>query len=426
MADEIGVFTPEQARLIWQDYQTRQQLAPQISQNFPQRRLIDEPSPHRVWVRNDSSETIPAYGCMQITGTDEVSGRTVVKVVKPTDTDGEYLINSQFEIPAIGEGESGCGWAHRFGVVVFLGDAPSEPTRYQPIVDSWEVEEGDGPFTIFGEHNAVEGALIGRFAGGGSTAEPPEPNPGVVTVEITGESDCDGESFDDLGYHVFLATITSRPFGSPTEMRKERSGELTIFDPTGCMLDESYDPEDFIGATAFVSLMYGGEIFDETYNFKNEASGENYVLPGDTYETFRPATSCKPFGWLGGNRTGYTASIGPLIPNGNTTFQVELPERGVYEVEITYGDATDATDNLITLSDGDRLLRTMTGTSEGGETWVVKDEYDFKSSNRPLLKINLDNADDRDSRIVKLTIKQIDPPTQWEVINRCCIAEDSA
>jgi hypothetical protein len=264
-------------------------------------------------------------------------------------------------------------------------------------------------------------------SGGGESLPPTEPNPGVVTVEITGESDCDGESFDDLGYHVFLATITSRPFGSPTEMRKERSGELTIFDPTGCMLDIAYDAAEFIGATAFVSLMYGGEIFDEEYNFKGgSGAGDDDVLTTDTYETFRPSTSCKPFGWVGGERTGYTASIGPIIPNGNTTFQVELPERGVYEVEITYGDATDATDNLITLSDGDRLLRTMTGTSEEGETWVVKDEYDFKSANRPLLKINLDNADDRDSRIVKLTIKQIDPPTQWEVINRCCIDADTA
>jgi hypothetical protein len=266
-----------------------------------------------------------------------------------------------------------------------------------------------------------------RGGGGGNAPPQKESNPGVVTVEITGESDCDGESFDDLGYHVFLATITSRPFGSPTEMRKERSGELTIFDPTGCMLDIAYDAAEFIGATAFVSLMYGGEVFDEEYNFKNAASGENYVNPGDDYETFRPSTSCKPFGWIGGERTGYTASIGPIVPDGNATFQVKLPERGIYEIEITYGDATDATNNLITLSDGDRLLATLTGESETGETWGYgPEQHNFKSSNTPLLKINLNNAGGRDSRIVKLTILQIDPPTQWEVINRCCIDADTA
>jgi len=274
--------------------------------------------------------------------------------------------------------------------------------------------------------------------GGGGTAEVAEPNPGVVTVEITGESDCEGESFDDLGYHVFLATIVSRPFGSPSEMRKERSGELTIFDPHGCMLDIEYDPEDFIGAIAYVSLMYGGEIFDEEYDFKDEATGENYVLPTDDYETFRPEDSCKPFGWIGGDRVGYPDSIGPVVPTGVTTFQVRLPERGRYEIEITYGDADDPTNNNITLLDGDRVLEVFTDMSEEGEVWVHKETYNFTSSNRPLLKITLINeaeivADEEaeiegvpavDSRIVKLTILQIDPPTQWEVINRCCIEAD--
>jgi len=33
MADEIGVFTPEQARMLWQDYLTRQQLNPLVARN---------------------------------------------------------------------------------------------------------------------------------------------------------------------------------------------------------------------------------------------------------------------------------------------------------------------------------------------------------------------------------------------------------
>ena len=45
--DDIGVFSPEQARTLWQDYQRRQQLAPQISQNYLQRRPIVESYRHR-------------------------------------------------------------------------------------------------------------------------------------------------------------------------------------------------------------------------------------------------------------------------------------------------------------------------------------------------------------------------------------------
>lgn len=34
MADEIGVFTPEQARMLWQDYLTRSQLQPSSARNM--------------------------------------------------------------------------------------------------------------------------------------------------------------------------------------------------------------------------------------------------------------------------------------------------------------------------------------------------------------------------------------------------------
>jgi hypothetical protein len=66
----------------------------------------------------------------------------------------------------------GVGWAYRYGVVVMLGQPPSEPNvSYLPIVDSWEIEEGAGPFTVFGEYEitpeSTTAALIGRIGGGG-------------------------------------------------------------------------------------------------------------------------------------------------------------------------------------------------------------------------------------------------------------------
>lgn len=164
MAD-IGTFTPEQARLIWQDYQSRQQLQPHIARNFPRRRPIDEPSPHRVFVTNASGEEIPAYGCIQIAGTTEIGGRTCLEVAKPDTLFGHYLFNSQFPIAA---GKH--GWAYRFGVVRMLGAPPTEPTYYVPIVASWEIEEGDGPFLVYGSDSVTDGALIGRIDGGSRPA----------------------------------------------------------------------------------------------------------------------------------------------------------------------------------------------------------------------------------------------------------------
>jgi len=162
---EIGVFTPEQARLLWQDYQTRKQLPPQVSQSYPQRRPIDHVSPHRVPIKNTSAETMPAYGCGRITGTVTEAGRTTLMVEKPTSTDGEFVFNSQFEIAA---GE--VGWGYRFGIVVMLGDGvtPSAANvEYSPIVGSWDITEASGPFVVFGEDIDTTDGLIGRFTGGG-------------------------------------------------------------------------------------------------------------------------------------------------------------------------------------------------------------------------------------------------------------------
>ncbi len=170
---EAALFTPEQGRLLWQDYLRRQQLPAQQTQSFPQRRILDEPSPHRAFIYNTENETIPAYACVRVIGTRNINNVTAINVEKPSSLDGEFLFNGQYPIAAASETETGVGWAYRFGVVIMLGDAPTEPgVQYQPIIGSWEIEEGSGPFVVYGRHRANENtddrALIGRFAGGGS------------------------------------------------------------------------------------------------------------------------------------------------------------------------------------------------------------------------------------------------------------------
>lgn len=196
--DSIGVFTPDQARELWQDYQSRKQLNPQIRQNFPIRRLIDEPGQHRVKVKNTSDEVIPPYACLRITGVEVVNEQTCLKVEKPSSTEGEFVFNGPYEIEVAVEAAegvtavNGVGWAYRYGIVVARGNG-TPPTaanvKYKPIVDSWEIEEGDGFFTVFGEHNVVENAVIGRFDGGtalipGIVRSMRTCNPGYYTVQL--------------------------------------------------------------------------------------------------------------------------------------------------------------------------------------------------------------------------------------------------
>lgn len=184
----IGVTSPEMLYAIVQDYLTRQQIAPQLRYNYPHRRPVEEVSPHRVKVKNDTEETIPPYACMRITGVEIVGGQTCIKVEKPSSTEGEFLFNSQYAIEAEAvatesePAKTGVGWGYRYGIVVALGNG-TPPTaanvRYRPVVDSWTIEQGDGFFTVFGEHEDATDAVIGRFNSSGDLV------PGIVTAQRT-------------------------------------------------------------------------------------------------------------------------------------------------------------------------------------------------------------------------------------------------
>lgn len=182
--DELGAFTPAQAQALWQDYLSRKQLPAHQTQHYPQRRPVHDVSPHRVYVRNTEAETIPPYACMRITGVEDVNGVTALKVEKPSATSGHFLFNGPYEIQQdvieVIEGEDvitrpGVGWGYRHGVVLMLGklaeqtDAPPSQVgaAFSPIVNSWEIEEAEGPFTVFGKDLTNLQTLVGRIEVGG-------------------------------------------------------------------------------------------------------------------------------------------------------------------------------------------------------------------------------------------------------------------
>ena len=237
---DAGTFTPEQAHQLWQDYQTRQQLQPHISQNFPQRREINEVSPHRAFVKNTETEEIPAYACMQVTGVEDVAGRTTITVSKPTTLDGQYLFNSQFAIPAESATTSGVGWAYRYGLVVMLGDTPTTPGEsYQPIVASWEVEAGGSGFVVYGRHNANDRALIGRITSSGGSGEY-----FWFTVDSLVCPGDDPYAFPDGG---LIVTVTYSSDGG-TPVGAETDGTYHVYDYIG-ILEYSVDTKDNIAGS---------------------------------------------------------------------------------------------------------------------------------------------------------------------------------
>jgi hypothetical protein len=232
---EIGALPPESLRMLWMDYLERKQQAPQIQQNFPQRRIVDEPSPHRVFIRNDSGETMPAFGCGQVTGTADVGGVTCVTIEKPADACGEYVFNSEFEIA-----DGANGWAYRFGIVPMLGTGTlSQCGRYAPVADSWSIANGPGPFVVYGQYDTgiAYGRIVGdkckakwikfRYTPGGGSITVDEffdgPDPtdcGSVTVEYPLGEPCvasDVLAFHDPNTDTYQAIASESAMIGPAE-----------------------------------------------------------------------------------------------------------------------------------------------------------------------------------------------------------------
>ena len=244
--NDIGVYTPEQARLVWQDYLRRQTLTPQISQNYPQRRPIDEVSPHRVFVKNTSAEVIPPYACLRVTGTVVIDGRSALLVEKPSSVSGEFVFNGPYEIPALAD--VGVGWAYRYEIVVMLGTSTA-PTaanvRYKPVVSSFAIVEGAGPFVVFGTHNAATNAVIGRISGGA----------GDTAYALIASSDEDDEFQSVTLYRKAIpATFTTTSCGSTDfdDMEftlSESMGTETVLVPAGYKAGEALLIKMEIGVT---------------------------------------------------------------------------------------------------------------------------------------------------------------------------------
>ncbi len=92
--------------------------------------MIRPPLANRTWVtfKNTASETIPAYGVMRITGTDERAGRTVYNVAKPNTTFQRlYLVNGPVDVPASGYGDG------TFDITYALCSSAASPL----LAESW-------------------------------------------------------------------------------------------------------------------------------------------------------------------------------------------------------------------------------------------------------------------------------------------------
>ncbi len=95
MAQQIGAYTPKQAKRIWDAVQAFERSGTASQGQF----LPYTPTP--IYFVNKSTETIPPYGCVQMIGASDIDGTTYIEVDRPFDyTDsviGPFLLNGPGE-----------------------------------------------------------------------------------------------------------------------------------------------------------------------------------------------------------------------------------------------------------------------------------------------------------------------------------------
>jgi hypothetical protein len=183
MAKEIGVYTPKQAKRIWESVQAFERMG----STAPSMAIPYTPTP--IYFVNRSTETIPPYGCVQMVGSSDLDGTTYIEVKRPFEyansVMGPFLLNGPGEcLPdEIGMAQWGPIFRAKKDSATY-----STGTRMGPVDASFDLSKGC-LFTFIGDDEqeddlikviacetpllAVAGAGIGANANGEVTARAP-------------------------------------------------------------------------------------------------------------------------------------------------------------------------------------------------------------------------------------------------------------
>jgi hypothetical protein len=95
VAKEIGVYTPKQAKRIWESVQAFERMgSTSATMAIPY-------TPTPIYFVNRSTATIPPYGCIQMNGASDIDGTTYIEVTGPfeyaSSVMGPFLLNGPGE-----------------------------------------------------------------------------------------------------------------------------------------------------------------------------------------------------------------------------------------------------------------------------------------------------------------------------------------
>ena len=166
--DEIGLLTPEQMRALWSFYEQAVRIG--LLDKFASGNLLP-PVLEYPEFHNDSGSTIPAYACIQITGTTEVGGRNFLEADQPADADGSsgwYLFNGHYEVADDEYGTAQLGpvfRAYKNTGTITAGE------NWAPTASQWYLtQDDDGIFCATGEDDISSDVFkVIQVAGSGSS-----------------------------------------------------------------------------------------------------------------------------------------------------------------------------------------------------------------------------------------------------------------
>lgn len=165
-----------------------------------------------IYFTNDSGEEIPAYACMQITGTREISGQNYLVVDKPNGTGDitRFLFNSSRPVATDDFGlaqSSTILRGYKNSGTITSGD------RWGPTAGQWYLSKNGGAYSVVGaddvESNvfrfSIEPSRLFRFTLNASLAS------GTADADILemdgSDTGVDADVLDPLGIFATLTTI---------------------------------------------------------------------------------------------------------------------------------------------------------------------------------------------------------------------------
>lgn len=216
---EIAAFKPETAQLILQvvNYLVAAGFVDKPGGRKPQ--FIPPQSP--IYIHNDTGEEIPAFGCVQTSGTIEDGGQNYIEVTKPVDVSGEagwYLFNGLQPIEIDGYGIAYDGPLVR---ILTDGSAIASGDKWGPAVGSFAVEPG-GDLIVAAGADDIETDVMRGFIVSTSSAQ-------IIEYTITSVAASTEPDFNGLE----KATVVVR--GGPAGLI---GTTVDVYDHSGCIFDE--------------------------------------------------------------------------------------------------------------------------------------------------------------------------------------------